>query len=247
MRRILAQARKELVQIRRDRLALVLALVLPLVLLALFGTAISLEVKNLPVVVQDLDRTPLSRDYVEAFRTSITFRLVPLAVTDRPESALDAGRARAAIVIPQNFERDLANTRGVEAWIGMVEQARQRPRVSIQQLPVCSGKAAQVLDPVSRRRLGFEAAEDTVQERIDQLVLGREVAIQRHRRGLEAIGDRAQGERVEALLSHILGCIEDQIARERAARSAGADRRAARRGHAYIVRYLLRRLCSTKR
>lgn len=117
MRRILAQARKELTQIRRDRLALVLALVLPMVLLALFGTAISLEVKDLPVVVQDLDRTPLSRDYVEAFRTSITFELVPLEVTDRPESALDRGRARAAVVIPQYFERDLRRGDDVEVQI----------------------------------------------------------------------------------------------------------------------------------
>src|SRR5690242_6518077 len=107
MRRVFAQARKELTQIRRDSLALVLALVLPLALLALFGTAISLEVTDLPVAIQDLDRTPLSRDYVDAFRASLTFTLVPLDVAVRPESALDTGRARAAVVIPEHFERDL--------------------------------------------------------------------------------------------------------------------------------------------
>ena len=117
MRRILAQARKELTQIRRDRLALVLALVLPLLLLALFGTAISLEVKDLPVVVQDLDRTPLSREYIDAFRASLTFKLVPLTVTEQPGIALDRGQARAAIVIPEHFEYDLRRGDDVEVQI----------------------------------------------------------------------------------------------------------------------------------
>ncbi len=117
MRRVLAQARKELTQIRRDRLALVLALVLPLVLLALFGTAISLEVTNLPVVVQDLDRTPLSREYADAFRASLTFTLVPLEVTERPIDALDRGHARAAVIIPEHFERDLQRGDDVDVQI----------------------------------------------------------------------------------------------------------------------------------
>ncbi len=61
MKRIIAQARKEITQVRRDRLTLALALVLPLILLALMGTAISLSVTDLPIVVQDLDKTPTSR------------------------------------------------------------------------------------------------------------------------------------------------------------------------------------------
>ena len=117
MRRVIAQARKELTQIRRDRLALVLALVLPMVLLVLFGEALSLEVKNLPVVFQDLDRTPLSRGYVDAFRASLTFELVPLEVRDSPIEALDAGRARAAIVIPEGFDGDLRRGRRVEVQV----------------------------------------------------------------------------------------------------------------------------------
>ena len=78
MRRILAQARKELTQILRDRLALALALVLPLALIALLGTSISLTVTDIPIVIQDLDQTPLSRQYADAFRTSLTFRVVTL-------------------------------------------------------------------------------------------------------------------------------------------------------------------------
>ncbi len=55
MRRILAQTRKELTQILRDRMALALALVLPCILLFLMGTAIALTVGGLPIIVQDFD------------------------------------------------------------------------------------------------------------------------------------------------------------------------------------------------
>jgi len=107
MRRILAQARKELIQLRRDRLALVMAIGLPLVLLFFLGNALSLTVKNISIVVQDLDQTPLSRQYTDAFRNSITFRVVPLAIASRPQSALLSNHGRAALIIPTHFERDL--------------------------------------------------------------------------------------------------------------------------------------------
>ena len=69
MKRIFAQARKELTQVLRDRLTLALALVLPLVLLALMGYAISLSVTDLPIVVRDFDNSPSSRRYIAAFRS----------------------------------------------------------------------------------------------------------------------------------------------------------------------------------
>ena len=77
MRRILAQTRKELTQIIRDRMALGLALVLPLTQLILMGSAISLTVADLPIAVQDLDDSPASRTLIDAFRASITFHIVP--------------------------------------------------------------------------------------------------------------------------------------------------------------------------
>ena len=64
MRRIFAQTRKELIQTIRDWRTLGLALVLPLVLLLLMSTAISLTVNRLPIVAQDLDSSPASRDFL---------------------------------------------------------------------------------------------------------------------------------------------------------------------------------------
>src|SRR2546425_84060 len=78
MKRILAQVRKELTQLWRDRLTLALALVLPVVLLLLLSKATSLSVKDIPVVVQDLDKTPMSRRYLETVSASLSFKLSAL-------------------------------------------------------------------------------------------------------------------------------------------------------------------------
>jgi ABC-2 type transport system permease protein len=114
MRRIIAQARKELTQLVRDRLALALALVLPLALTALMGTTVSLTVTDMAIVIQDLDQTPLSRQYADAFRTSLTFHVVSLPIAAQPETMLAAGRARAALIIPEHFERELRRHRPVQ-------------------------------------------------------------------------------------------------------------------------------------
>jgi ABC-2 type transport system permease protein len=117
MRRILAQARKELTQLLRDPLALGLALVLPAALTAMLGTSISLTVTDIPIVIQDLDQTPLSRRYADAFRSSLTFRVVTLPPATSPEAMLYRGRARAALVIPERFEREIRRGRPVEAQL----------------------------------------------------------------------------------------------------------------------------------
>jgi ABC-2 type transport system permease protein len=117
MRRILAQARKELTQLVRDRLALGLALVLPVCLTALLGTSISLTVTDIPIVIQDLDQTPLSRQYAEMFRSSLTFQVVTLPPATSPATMLDRGRTRAAIIIPAHFERQVRRGRPAEAQL----------------------------------------------------------------------------------------------------------------------------------
>lgn len=117
MRRILAQARKELTQIRRDRIALALALVLPLALTALMGTSVSLTVTDIPIVIQDLDQTPLSRQYADGFRTSLMFRVVSLPSAASPEVMLAGGGVRAAVIVPEHFAREIRRGRRVETQI----------------------------------------------------------------------------------------------------------------------------------
>src|SRR5215510_14303782 len=109
MRRIVAQTRKELTEIVRDWRTLVLALVLPLVLLILNGSAISLTVNNLALVLQDFDDSPASRELIDAFRASLTFHVVPLPPDQRPEDAFASNSAHAALIIPAHFGRDIAS------------------------------------------------------------------------------------------------------------------------------------------
>lgn len=118
MRRIFAQTRKELTQIVRDPLALMLALGLPLILLMLLGTSISLDVSDMAIVVQDLDDSTTSRDFIDAFRLSGTFHVAAWPANRQPEDALRDSRARAVIVIPEHFGRDLA--RGVNTNVQLL-------------------------------------------------------------------------------------------------------------------------------
>jgi ABC-2 type transport system permease protein len=118
MRRMLAQTRKELTQLLRDRLAMALVLVLPLFQLMLMGSSLSMIVRDLPIVVQDLDDSTASRELVDAFRASLTFRIVPWPTDRGPEQAFADNTARGVLIIPRNFARDLV--RGVDSPVQMM-------------------------------------------------------------------------------------------------------------------------------
>ncbi|GAB4457155.1 MAG: ABC transporter permease [Armatimonadaceae bacterium] len=117
MKRILAQIRKELVQLRRDPISVALALALPVILMLLFGTALSLTVSGLPVAIQDLDRSPASRSYAEMFGAALIFRVHALEPQVSPETALRNGKARGVVIIPPDFGRDLARGRSAEVQV----------------------------------------------------------------------------------------------------------------------------------
>jgi ABC-2 type transport system permease protein len=121
MRRILSQARKELTQILRDRLALALALLLPCILLFLMGNSIALKVSGIPIIVQDLDGSSASRDLIDTFRSSLSFQVGSWPTDRQPEEAFRKNAARAALIIPANFGRDLA--RGVVTPVQMLIDA----------------------------------------------------------------------------------------------------------------------------
>lgn len=121
MKRILAQARKELTQIFRDKLTVALALLLPLILLVMYGYAISFSVKDVALYVADFDQTPRSRAYIEALAASHTFRLVSLPQGLTADDALAAEAVRAVVTIPPDFGR--AVVRGQHAEIQWVLDA----------------------------------------------------------------------------------------------------------------------------
>jgi len=107
IKRIVAQTIKELTQLGRDRLTLLLALGLPLMLLLLFGFAVSLEVNDISFAIQDLDRTPASREYIATFERTNKFHIVSQGSAVNVPQLLDRGTVSAGLIIPPEFARDL--------------------------------------------------------------------------------------------------------------------------------------------
>jgi ABC-2 type transport system permease protein len=105
--RVLAIADKEWIHIRRDLRSLVLVIVLPLLMILLFGYALSVDVKHVTLAVNDQDRTHLSRSYTEKFTHTEYFKFIKYAESNKEiDSLIDSGKITLAIVIPPNFERD---------------------------------------------------------------------------------------------------------------------------------------------
>jgi ABC-2 type transport system permease protein len=106
--RLLAIGRKEWIQLRRDPRSLLLAFVLPVLLLLIFGYAITWDVRDITMVVADQDQTARSRELVNAFTASGYFRLVGrIERTADIARAFERGSARLALVLPRGFESDL--------------------------------------------------------------------------------------------------------------------------------------------
>jgi ABC-2 type transport system permease protein len=110
--RALVIARKELLQLRRDRMTLAMMIVLPLLQLLLFGYAINTDVRHIPTLVFDQDRSAQSRDLARSLEATGFYDLMG-AVDGYPEiaRALASGRARAALVVPPRYASDLASGR----------------------------------------------------------------------------------------------------------------------------------------
>ena len=107
--RIAAIVEKETTEIVRDPITVVVALLMPLLMLFLFGYAISLDVDNVPIGVFDQDRSPDSRALVDRFIQSGYFQLAQDFTDNRDvEKGLQRGTVKLALVIPPKFQNTLA-------------------------------------------------------------------------------------------------------------------------------------------
>ena len=94
---IKAIARKEFYHLVRDFRSLYLAFVIPLLLILLFGYALSLDVDSIKTVVVDHDKTSLSRDFIRKLGASSYFAIVgDLPNTERASTYLDRVKDPAA-------------------------------------------------------------------------------------------------------------------------------------------------------
>jgi ABC-2 type transport system permease protein len=109
---------KEFVQMRRDRFTLGMMIGLPAIQLLLFGFAIRTEVRHLPTVVLDESRTMESRAFVDAIRNTGNFDIVgSVGSRDEVRRRIERGDARAAVIIPPDYEGDIKRRRTAQTQL----------------------------------------------------------------------------------------------------------------------------------
>ncbi len=118
-RRYRAVAKKEFLHILRDWRSLFAALAMPLVLLLLFGYALTLDVDRIATYVYDQDGTPESRELVERFRGSRYFDVLGMVGDYKTvERGIDTSRILLGVVIPNDFSRNVLS--GKEADVQLL-------------------------------------------------------------------------------------------------------------------------------
>ncbi|OHE85016.1 MAG: hypothetical protein A3G75_14260 [Verrucomicrobia bacterium RIFCSPLOWO2_12_FULL_64_8] len=114
LRRLRAVARKEALHIRRDPRSLGLAIGIPMLMIILFGYALTVDVDHVPLVAWDQSGTKESREFLARFTGSRYFDFRGAATDYRAiERAIDTRAAYLALVIPPDFGERLTAGRGV--------------------------------------------------------------------------------------------------------------------------------------
>ena len=101
---------KECRHILRDVRSLIMALAVPLLMLLLFGFALSLDVDRVPTLVYDADLTSQSRELVNRFAGSRYFEVQGYVASYRPiEEGIDRGRILMGLAIPRGYGKQVAS------------------------------------------------------------------------------------------------------------------------------------------
>jgi ABC-2 type transport system permease protein len=107
-RRLRTIVQKEMIQMFRDRASLRIMILTPVLQLLVYGYVATMDIRQIPFVVCDLNRTAESRQLVESFTTSGYFQVVDqVDDVSRLDWYLDRGKARAALVIPHDYAQSL--------------------------------------------------------------------------------------------------------------------------------------------
>ena len=114
LRRVRAVARKELLHILRDPRSLGMAIAIPMLMLILFGFALTVDVDDVPLVVWDQSLSPASRELLSRFDGSPYFSLAGSVRNERElEEAVDRREALVGLVIPADFAQRIEAGRSV--------------------------------------------------------------------------------------------------------------------------------------
>lgn len=116
--RVAGLIRKEFILILRDRGTVAMLVVMPVMLLILFGFAIDLDPKHLPTVIVSHDHSPLTRNFSTGLETSRYFNIVDTNGTEKAaREKLETGQISFAMTIPANFTRKFVRSENPELLV----------------------------------------------------------------------------------------------------------------------------------
>lgn len=112
MRRVLHLMRKEMLELKMDPRLFGVVILAPIIQLTVLGYAATTDVKDVPIVIVDADRSTGSRALIHRFETSANFKIVAMpGSTTEIDPYLDRGEAWMALNIPANFGQAMSSGR----------------------------------------------------------------------------------------------------------------------------------------
>jgi ABC-2 type transport system permease protein len=118
MRRVLHLVKKELLELRQDPRLFGIVILAPIIQLTVLGYAATTDVKDVPMVVVDADRSTESRALIARFQASNNFKIVGVAdSTEQIDRWLDRGTAWMALGIPPDYGQRVTAGRPVSLQI----------------------------------------------------------------------------------------------------------------------------------
>ncbi|MFK3788736.1 ABC transporter permease [Pseudomonas piscis] len=106
-RRLLALTRKEFRQLLRDKSNMAIGVILPIVLILIFGYGLSLDIRNTPLAVVLEDSSPAARDVVAKLESSAYFSVTRVTSMVEAQALMDKRRVDGIVRVPADFSRRL--------------------------------------------------------------------------------------------------------------------------------------------
>lgn len=102
--------KKEFIQIKRDKASFGIAIGMPIMMILLFGYAVTTQLENISTVVLDQSKTAESRELIKSFQNTLYFNIKEeVSSMDTAEKEINSGTAHAAIIIPPDYSTLVLN------------------------------------------------------------------------------------------------------------------------------------------
>lgn len=109
MQRFLSIVKKEFIQIKRDKASFAIAIMMPLMMILLFGYAVVTELEDISMLVLDQSNTAESRELIKSFENTSYFKVVgKVQNIDIIDDSINNGAAHSALIIPPDYADKIA-------------------------------------------------------------------------------------------------------------------------------------------